>query len=429
MSRLFDVLYLVSLIFLSPWLVWRAVRTGRYRRDLAAKLLGKVTLEQQSPGPVAWFHGVSVGEVHLLTTLVTAFRQRHSGWQVVVSSTTETGLAEARSRFADLSVIAFPFDFSWAVKAALKRVKPDLIVLVESELWPNFLSIASSQSVPVIVVNARMSPRSFRRLQWLTGLARHFLFRHVRHFAVQASEYAERLRQLGVSGDQLTVTGSIKYDGATGDRSGARVELLKKLCGWSPENLIWVAGSTHDPEEKIILELYQRLRADFPELRLILVPRHPDRFDDVARLVASTGMDFVHRSQIQEPLSQMPAILLLDTVGELGAAWALANIGYTGGSLDGKRGGQSMIEPAGYGVPTTFGPHIWNFRDAARRLVETGGAFMVEGPEQLEQAMRKLCSDAALRHEMGQRARHLVQEQQGATARTLDVLQRFMKDQ
>lgn len=452
--RVLDLLYLIALFALSPWLVWRCVVTGRYRRDLAAKLAGAVRVPNPHRRPVAWFHAVSVGEVNLLGPLVPAFRKLHPNWLVVVSATTDTGLAEARKRFADLPVIPWPFDFSWAVGNALDAVNPSLVVLTESELWPNFLAAAERRGVPVALVNARMSPRSFRRLSRVAAPARRLLFNKVTHFAVQDADYADRFRQLGVPAAKLTVTGSIKYDGALGARSersaslgitlglslpqegerGRRGEgdqkcsnppgdlvLSPLLLSPSPP-LVLLAGSTHTPEETIVLGVFARLRVASPGLRLILVPRHPDRFEEVARLVEQSGLPFVRRSRISGPLPETPAVVLLDTVGELGAAWGLADVGFTGGSLDGHRGGQSMIEPAGYGVPCVFGPHVWNFRDAARRLVEVGGAVMAADAGELERELAKLLADNGLRERMGTAARDLVRRQQGATQRTLDVL-------
>lgn len=418
---LLDLVYLAGLVVLSPWLAWRAAATGRYRRGLAAKLLGRVAVPNPDCRPVAWFHAVSVGEVHLLATLVPAFRRRHPDWLAVVSSTTDTGLAEGRNRFPDLPVIAWPFDFSWAVGAALDAVKPSLVVLTEAELWPNFLRAAADRRIPVVVVNARLSPRSFSRLAKVAGLARRLLFRHVARFAVQEEEYADRLRSLGVPAAKLTVTGSVKYDGALKERATPATQRLAHLLATGGQT-VWLAGSTHAPEEAIVLAAFARLRPRFPHLRLVLVPRHPDRFEEVARLVERSGLPFVRRSRVKEPLAEMPAVVLLDTVGELGAAWGLADVGYVGGTLDGRRGGQSMIEPAGYGVPAAFGPHVWNFQDAARRLVEVGGAVMVPDAAALEGELARLLDDADLRARMGAAARELVRRQQGATARTLDVL-------
>ena len=410
-----NVAYLVALTLLAPWLMWRRRRTGRYRQHLAAKLWGRVRIANPDGKPVAWFHGVSVGEVHLLGTLVAAFRKRHPEFLCVVSSTTDTGLAEARSRFADLPVIAWPFDFTWAAANALDAVRPAVVVLAEGELWPNFLAAAATRGIPVVVVNARLSPRSFGRYARVAWFARRLLFRHLAVVAAQCDDTAARFRKLGLPPEKLRVTGSVKYDGAGGDRDTPKARELRRLF---PSPLTLVAGSTHAPEEAIVLAAFARLRERFPALGLILVPRHPDRFADVAKLLE--GSAFARRSELAAPTDA--PILLLDTVGELGAAWGLADVGYVGGTLDGVRGGQSMIEPAGYGVPTVFGPHAWNFRDAARRLVEAGGAVVVRSADELENEVAKLLADTARRGRMGGAARDLVRAQQGATARTLDAI-------
>jgi len=425
MRFLFDLLYLFAGALLSPWLTLRAVRTGRYRQHLAAKLLGNVDVPPTTARTV-WFHGVSVGEIHLLVTLVSAFRKRHPDWRVVVSSTTDTGLAEARSKFPDLVVIAYPFDFSWACGEALDRVKPTVVVLAESELWPNFLAAAGERRIPVVVANGRISPRTFARMKRVKSLLKRVLFRHVTTFAMQTEEYAERLRQLGVSERQIRVTGSVKFDGATGERDTSKGRELARVLSVSRETeaseILFVAGSTHAPEESILLGVFAKLRATFPQLRLILVPRHPDRFNEVAELIQKSGLSFARRSQLTDPPDMPPPVVLLDTVGELGAAWGLADLGFTGGSLDGKRGGQSMIEPAGFGVPVVFGPHVWNFGDAARMLVDAGGAIKVKSADELEGALAGLLIDPHTRHQMGAIAQRLVREQQGATERTLEVI-------
>jgi len=416
-----DALYLFALVLLSPWLVWRGLRTGRYRNHLGAKLFGRVKVANPERKPVAWFHAVSVGEVHLLGTVVAAFRKRHPDWHIAISSTTDTGLAEAVARFPDCSVFAYPLDFSWACANAIKAVNPAIILLAESEMWPNFLAAAARRNVPVVLFNARQSPRSFKRLKVVAGLARRLLFRHVSLFAAQSQDYAERFQLLGVPAEKIVVTGSVKYDGATGDKDSPKAKELARLIVRN-NPIIWVAGSTHAPEEEIVLDVWNKVGAGYPDLVLILVPRHPDRFDEAEGLIKKRNFGCVRRSKIVEPLAEVPQIVLLDTVGELGAAWSLAEIGFVGGTFDGKRGGQSMIEPAGYGVPTLFGPHVWNFRDAANRLIEAGGAIMVKDAAELEVKMLELLADPARLREMGERAKALVQEQQGATARTMDAI-------
>jgi 3-deoxy-D-manno-octulosonic-acid transferase len=423
MPLMLNAFYLVCLTLLSPWLIVRSIRTGRYRRNSAAKFLGLAQLPSVDNGPVAWFHGVSVGEVHLLRQIVRGFRERHPDWRVVVSSTTDTGLAEATKHFADLTVIPYPFDFSWAVGRTMRAVRPSLIVLAESELWPNFLRAANRANVPVVVVNGRMSPRSARRFARLARLARRLLFDRVTIFAMQSETYATNLRSLGVPADRVRVTGSVKYDGVYGEKDNPKTRDLGTVLGIEPTDLVWVAGSTHDPEERIALSVYANLRERFPRLKLILVPRAPERFDEVAGLIEAAGFRCVRRSRLVSEGGALPVgVVLIDTLGELGAAWGLATVGFTGGSLNDKRGGQSMIEPAGFGVPVLFGPHTWNFKDAVAGLLESGGAIRVADAAELEREVGRLLADPALRERIGSAARAFVQSQQGATKRTLDVL-------
>jgi 3-deoxy-D-manno-octulosonic-acid transferase len=415
-----DLAYIFILTLASPFLIGRSLRTGRYRRGWAAKLRGRVPLSTGGK-PVAWFHGVSVGEVHLLGPVVAGFRARHPDWEIVVSSTTDTGLAEAAKRFAGLSVFAWPLDFSWAVRRAVARVKPTLLVLAEGEMWPNMLRAAKRAGVRVAVVNARMSPRSFGRYRRVSRIARQMLFRFVDRFAVQTNEYAANLARLGVPADRLTVTGSVKYDGVLGDRNHPRVRAMARLLGVT-DDLVWVVGSTQPPEEEIALTIFQRFKPEHPQLRLILVPRQPDRFNEVAELLRHRGVSFARRSELGKTLSEPAPVILVDTIGELGAVWGLADVAFVGGSLDGHRGGQNMIEPAAYGSAVLFGPHVWNFRDPVRRLLQVGGAIQVGDATELETAIGRLLADADERHRLGEAARELVRQQQGATARTLDVL-------
>ena len=418
---LFNLVYGLAILLLLPWLLIRSLRTGRYRQNLRDKLLGTSHNLPNRTRSTIWFHGVSVGEVHLLRQLVKAFRDRHPDWQVVISSTTDTGLAEARKHFADLVILAYPFDFSWAVRRTIRSVAPQLIVLAESELWPNFLRAANREQVPVVVVNGRMSPRTFGRYSKVAGLARRLLFNRLTAFGMQSETYASNLRKLGIAEDRIRVTGNVKYDGVLLDRDNPKTRELRTTLGIREDELIWVAGSTHDPEERIVLAVFSRLQVRFAHLRLILVPRAPERFDEVARLIEAAGLTYARRSRWSEG-STPPPVILIDTLGELGPAWGLATIGFTGGSLNEKRGGQSMIEPAAFGVPVMFGPHTWNFRDAVAGLLEVGGAIRIEGEDQLEREAARLLADRDLRERIGSAARTFVLGQQGATERTIELL-------
>jgi 3-deoxy-D-manno-octulosonic-acid transferase len=424
MPYLLNLLYLVALVLLSPYLLYKSLTTGKYRRGIWRKLTGRALL-RDGDAPCAWFHGVSVGEIHLLREVIARFRRRHPDWECVISTTTDTGFDEACKRFPDLAVFYWPLDFSWAVRRALRRVNPSLVVLAEGELWPNFLAAASHRGVPVAVINGRMSPRSFRRYQRLRFLTRR-LWTRVALYAVQTEEYAAHFRALGAPPDRVHVTNSIKYDGTPTDRDHPRTQALRRLLAVDPDDVVWIAGSTQDPEEAIALAIFERLRPEQPRLRLILVPRQKDRFDAVAALLERHGHPFVRRSRLSAPLSDRQAVVLVDTIGELGALWGLADIAFVGGSLDGRRGGQNMIEPAAYGAAVLFGPHVWNFRDTAAKLLDAHAALQVESAPALEAEVRHLLTDPAARQQLGTAARRLVLEQQGATDRTLALLDHLL---
>lgn len=427
MTYLFDSFYVLLLILCSPWLLYRALRRGRYRRGLVAKLLGRVShpkLMSNARSPCVWFHGVSVGEVHLLRQVVALARQRNPRLRIVVSTSTDTGYDEACRIFADLPVVFWPLDFSWAVKNALTRVRPDLVVLAEGEIWPNFLRIANQRGVRLALLNGRMSPRSARRFRRVGWLARG-LFSRFDVILAQNAEYAEGYRTLG--GRNVVVTGSVKYDGAASDRGSPRTLQMRRLLGIGSDDLVWVAGSTQMPEEQIALDIYRKARERFPNLRLILVPRQKDRFQDVAQRIEAAGLPLLCRSAIAA--DGVPArastkpVVLVDTIGELGTVWGLADVAFVGGSLDGQRGGQNMIEPAAYGAAVTFGPHTWNFRETVARLLEVEGAIQIQDAAELETATLELLSNAGRRLELGQRARAFVLSQQGATEKSVKVLE------
>jgi 3-deoxy-D-manno-octulosonic-acid transferase len=364
---------------------------------------------------------VSVGEIHLLRQVIAAFRKRHPDWQCLVSTTTDTGMEEARKHFPDLTAFYWPLDFTWAVHRALGRVQPALIVLAEGEVWPNFLVAAGRHGVPVAVINGRMSPRSYRRYRSFRALALPLL-RRIALFAMQNEAYASNVRSLGVKPERVRVTGSVKYDGVSGNRQNPRTIELARLLGVRPGDQVWVVGSTQAPEEEIVLDIYRRVVVEQPNLRLLLVPRQRDRFDEVAGLLSRSGLPFVRRSALSEPVAAAPPVILVDTIGELGAIWGLADVAFVGGSMDGQRGGQNMIEPAAYGTAVVFGPHVWNFRDTVERLLVAGAAVQVGNAAELEAVVRRLLRDEAERQRLGRAAQHLVRAQQGATERTIDLL-------
>jgi 3-deoxy-D-manno-octulosonic-acid transferase len=424
MPYLLDAIYLALLLVFSPWLVYKALTTGKYRRGLLRKLLGQAFL-CDGDAPCAWFHGVSVGEIHLLRQVIARFRQSHPDWECAISTTTDTGFDEACKSFPDLPVFFWPFDFSWAVRRAFRRVNPALVVLAEGELWPNFLIAAKNRGVPVAIINGRLSPRSFRNYKRLGRIAR-ALLKRVNLFAVQTAHYADCFRALGVPPERVQITGSVKYDGVASDPRNDRTEGLRRLLNIAEGEVTWIAGSTQPPEEEIVLEVYRRAKAQHPSLRLLLVPRQKERFDEVAALLRRSSEPYQRRSELNGAAADRRAVILVDTIGELSALWGLADVAFVGGSLDGRRGGQNMIEPAAYGAAVVFGPHVWNFHDIANRLIEAEAAIQVSNAVALREAILKLLSDACERQRLGNAAQQLVRGQQGATERTIRCLDQLL---
>ena len=449
MPYLLNLIYLLLILFSLPWLVWQAVRKGKYRRGYAAKFLGLVP-RRETQKTCLWLHAVSVGEVNLLLPLVRLIQQQRPDWQCVISTTTAAGMELARKKFPELSVFYCPLDFTWATAAAMRRIRPDVLVLAELELWPNLVRAARRHGAKVAVINGRLSEHSFRGYRRIRLFIAGIL-RQIDLIAVQDETYAQRFRLLGARPETVHVTGSMKYDGAQTDRANPATRRLASLAGFSSDDIVWLAGSTQEPEEEIVLEIFRRLSAEFPRLRFVLVPRHPERFQAVARLLDQSGLPWQRRSaipaveptvenaavvgatvelspqrdqlspqQMPQPI-QRPPILLVDVVGELGAWWGAAQIAFVGGSF-GRRGGQNMIEPAAYGAAVSFGPNTWNFSDIVSSLLAQNAAVQLPDAADLERFVRRCLEEPQYAAELGRRAKTLVQSQIGATERTLDLL-------
>lgn len=418
-ALLLNLIYGSLLLFAAPWLCYRRWVQRKPVAGLREKLVGRI--ERRFPEqPCFWIHAVSVGEVLQLQGLIPALQAGHPTAELLLTVTTGTGYDVARAKFPQCTVAYFPLDFSWSVRRALRSVRPDLIVLVELELWPNFLLAARSLGIPVALINARMSPRSFRGYQRLRPLVSRLLG-GLSLVGAQTPEYGERLIALGGSPDRVRVTGNIKFDRVELRRDNPRTLELAKAFGLKPGERVFIAGSTQETEEELAVETWLGLRFQFPELRLILVPRHKERFEDVARLVTDRGLPLFRRSQPAATISGQP-VLLLDTLGELGACWGLADVAFVGGSLT-QRGGQNMLEPAAYGAAVLFGPNIWNFKDIVAELLARDAAEVVRDGAELTAAVRRLLSEPDLATGRARRAREFVEMQQGATQRTVELLE------
>lgn len=431
MARLFswvlNVVYLTLITVFLPLILWQAARTGKYRDGYRQKFLGLVP-RREGDGKCVWLHAVSVGEVNLLATLLRQWRDVHPDWQFVVSTTSRAGYELACKKYADLTVFYCPLDFSWAVRNAMRRIRPTMLVLAELELWPNLIATALDYGARVAIINGRLSDHSFPGYKRLRPLIAHML-RHVDLIAAQSEESAERFRVLGAPEQRVHVTGSLKYDGAQTDRNNPRTTMLRRQAGIHNDEIVFLAGSTQEPEEEYAIEIFRRLVLNHPRLRLILVPRHPERFDAVARLLDASGLSWTRRSDlVHQPPAEPGAdcapersILLVDTVGELGAWWGTAHIAFVGGSF-GSRGGQNMIEPAAYGAAVSFGPNTRNFRDIVAGLLKASAAVVVEDAAGLEAFIRRCLDDPQYAGTLGARAQSLVQSQLGATKRTIALL-------
>jgi 3-deoxy-D-manno-octulosonic-acid transferase len=419
-----NLLYAALLSALSPWIAWRMATQGRHRRGWRAKLWGALPLRTDDARPLVWLHAVSVGEVLLLQRIVRELQAERPEVQILITTGTDTGHAVAREKLAGCTVSWLPLDFTWAVRRALARVRPDAFALVELELWPNLIAAVGAAGIPLLLLNGRLSERSARGYRRIRPLISRLL-QEFDCLAVQTEEYARRFRELGAPAERVHVTGSLKFDGVESDRNHPAVERLRSAFQLDSDSLVFVAGSTIDGEEEAALEAWEAVRPGHPELRLILVPRHQERFDEVARLVEKRGHALLRRTRALDdcrPQVAADSVLLLDTLGELSACWGLADFAFVGGSLTGRRGGQNMIEPAAYGAAVMFGPHTRNFRSAVDSLLAVQAAVVVESSGDISDQLRWMLQRPREAAAMGARARLAVLRQQGATAETLRML-------
>jgi 3-deoxy-D-manno-octulosonic-acid transferase len=427
MSRLLNLIYLTLLAVLAPLILYRSLRTGKYREGWAEKFLGRCP-ERVGRGPCIWFHAVSVGEVRLLKPLIAEIEKRRPDWDIVISSTTDTGLSQARQLYPELLTFYAPLDFSWATHRAISRIRPTTLALVELELWPNLISKAKQFGANICLINGRLSQKSHRGYRRALPVLRNTLAR-IDLVAVQTKEYADRFDSLGLPRPKLRVTGSIKYDNLEHDRQNPGTGAMRRLLNVKPGDLVWVAGSTMAGEESIILDVYEKL-INLPDSpRLVLVPRHPERFDEVARLVEQRGLPLIRRSQLGgQPIPEhmMDAVILVDTLGELSSVWGLADLAFVGGSLLPGRGGQNMMEPAAFGASVYFGPHTANFRETVQLLLERSAAQVTPDADTLYTAIASDMADKSHRIARGMRARELVMAQSGATVRTFNEIEHLM---
>ena len=408
-----DLGYLTAGLLASPWLLFKTATDRRYRHKLGERF-GRVAPSEKK---TLWIHCASVGEVNLAKPIVARLKKSHPDLQFHVSTVTLAGRENAEKSFPDARVSYFPLDFGGSVRRALRRIRPVGVVLVELEVWPNFVRRCAKEGVPVAVVNGRMSERSFGRYRFWGWFFRP-VFRRLSAVGVQSETYAERLREMGAS---PVVTGNLKYDAALSFDPAAEEKSWREQLAIGDAPLL-VAGSTHDPEERILAETFKKLQKAVPGVRLLLAPRHLDRLAEVQKAVESADLKCYKRTQLT-PAGPADGVILLDTVGELSRVYSAATAVFIGGTFC-ARGGQNMLEPASLGKPVVSGPSLSNFEEIARTLVDAGGMRVVDNPVDLGGALAELLREPARAREIGARSVEAVRAGRGAIDRTMDLIEK-----
>ena len=423
---LIDIAYVLGLIALSPVWLYRMLRYGRYRGSLGERF-GKAP-QRHGLQPVIWIHAVSLGEVNGIKSLVAELSSQLPDYQIVISSTTDTGMTQARKLFEpDRRVFLFPMDFSFVVRRAFHRLRPNLVVLMEGEAWPNFLRQANGMGIPVMIVNGRIGEnKGYPRYKLVKPLVKRLLFSRLASVGAQEQAYAERFIELGADASRVHVTGSLKFDTAVIMDKVEGSETLAAAVGLREGDKLIVAGGTGEGEERPLLEMFGAMtrRKKFPpHTRLAIVPRKPERFNEVARLIRQAGFVLVRRSERKDGAASIAtpdAVILGDTMGELRKFYSLASAIFVGRSLV-PMGGSDMIEAAGLGKPVAFGPHVFNFPQA-RILVDAGVARQVPTAQELGEVLNGWLQDPAAAAAMGRRAQEVIRNEQGATQRNVELI-------
>lgn len=427
MRYVLDLLYLFAGLAYSPVIVYRAIRHGRYRTGWAQRF-GKIS--RRSPEKKCiWLHAVSVGEINAAITIIKELETRFGDFEIVISTTTDTGFAQATNLFnQDHQVFYFPFDFSWVTRRSFGNIRPAICLLMELEVWPNFISLAKRLDVPVVVVNGRISDKSYSGYKRIRLFVRK-IFGKINLILSQTEEYAQRFREIGAAPENVIVTGSLKYDTAQITDKVQGADSLAAQLNIGSEK-VWVAGGTGPGEEKIILDVFTHLKqsGQFEDLRLVIVPRKPERFDEVAQIIGDVGFDFIRYSSIKSTDAKCPEkspVILGDTMGDLRKFYCLATIIFVGRSLV-PMGGSDMMEAAALGKCTIFGPHTFNFRQMVDSLLANNGAIMVNDGDELLKTIQKCFLEPDFANRIAQNGQANIKRNQGATAKSIEQIEKLL---
>ena len=420
MRLIYTPLLYLLLPFVLLRLIWRSSKSPEYGKRWGERMgffSGK-----PAPGGV-WIHAVSVGEVQAIEPLVKHLQQHWPALSLTITTSTPTGSERVRLLFGqDVFHVYYPYDLPAAVRCFLDRIQPRLLVMVETEIWPNMLRLCRERQVPTLLANGRLSARSARRYGYLRKFSRR-VFGMIDAVAAQSEADARRFTDLGVPQDRVRVTGSIKFDMRIPASVQEQTQVVRRVWGDRP---VWVAASTHEGEEELVLAAHRKILAQIPSALLVLVPRHPERFERVAMLVQRLGFSLLRRSS-ERACDQQTQVFLGDTMGELPVFLGVADVAFIGGSLV-KVGGHNMLEAAAQGVPVLFGPHVFNFSAIARLLRDQGAGVMVQDIEELSEQVAAWLQDASERSRVGEHGRQAVEQNRGALQHLVNMVDAFLQE-
>jgi 3-deoxy-D-manno-octulosonic-acid transferase len=422
----YSLLLTCGFLVLVPHFIFQALAHGKYVSGLRQRL-GSIDSIKADTRPIIWLHCVSVGETQAARPLVERLLSEFPNYSVVVSTITVTGQNLAHRVFGSSvrNVFYFPFDWTWTAKRSLDAINPSVVLLMETELWPNFLRECKRRDIPVALVNGRISNQSFRRYRIVRLFVRNVLS-HLRIAVMQSERDAERIATLGLSREKLFVAGNLKFDANTVSAGDTPTQELQQRFNFTNDRPLILAASTHDPEEKIVIDSFLQLLPNH-HVRLMIAPRHPERFQEVAKLLEGSGVNWARRTNSNEANDPTVDAILLDTIGELPAAYSLASIVFVGGSII-KRGGHNVLEPAAAGACVVTGHNTQNFRAIVQLLLEADAIIQLPplDPNRASACLtHKL--DELLKHKeqcrlLGQRAQQVVEANKGTTDRTIALI-------
>lgn len=415
MKLFYTILFYLALPLILLRLIWRGINATSYFKRWNERF-GFIS-GRTSKQNLIWVHAVSVGEVEACRPLIHGLQQRYPEHKILITTMTPTGSDRVKSLFADKVLhVYLPYDLPFAIKRFLKAMRPQFGIIMETELWPNLILICAEKSIPVAIANARLSARSAHGYQKVSKLTRQML-QSLPLIATQTHSDRERFLQLGADKEKVHVVGNLKYEITLPASANERAESIRALWGNRP---VFIAASTHEGEEEKILDATRKIRGEFHDLLLIIVPRHPERFDRVAALCRRSGLNTLRRSE-NKPCSSQIQALVVDTMGELSIFYGTADVAFVGGSLV-AHGGHNLLEPAALSRPVITGPHYFNFLEVTRQFLEHHAAIEVKNPEQLADGVIELLKAPQRRAEMGEAGRKLIEQSKGASQRFLNLI-------